>query len=187
MRRLPVICIFISICIGTMAAQVTPKSNGSCGVAASGVESCDWMSAIDIRKDVTTQTTERRSNLVHDSDLFVTTYILAPGAPLDSRGIVGGEVLIVGRNNGEVVNEKKSPPAHINVFENLVMLMPKKEPYLLRNVGKDNVELLLIEIRKKTSKPNVVRSIGAVGPRNIAITLIDQSGPRFPGSMSEIA
>lgn len=157
MRRLPVICIFISICIGTMAAQVTPKSNGSCGVTASGVESCDWMSAIDIRKDVTTQTTERRSHLVRDSDsdLFVTTYILAPGAPLDSRGIVGGEVLIVGRNNGEVVNEKKSPPAHINVFENLVVLMPDKEPYLLRNVGKDNVELLLIEIWKGTSKPNV--------------------------------
>lgn len=55
MRRPPVICIFISICIWTMAAQLTPKSNGSCGVAASGVESCDWMSAIDMRKDVTTQ------------------------------------------------------------------------------------------------------------------------------------
>lgn len=157
MQRLPAICIFISICIATTAAQIMPKSNGSCGVAASGVASCDWISEINIRRDVTSQTTEERSNPVHDSDtaLVVTTYILAPGAPLDSRGIVGGEVLIVGRNNGEVVNEKKSPPAHINVFENLVMLMPKNEPYLLRNIGKDNLELLLIEIRMETRKPNV--------------------------------
>jgi hypothetical protein len=55
-------------------------------------------------------------------------------------------VLIVGRNKGEVVNETKSPPARINVYEDLVM--PKDEPYLLRNIGKDNLELLPIEIRK---------------------------------------
>jgi hypothetical protein len=54
----------------------------------------------------------------------------------------------VGRNNGEVINEKKSPPSHINVFDGLVMLMPKEEPYLMRNIGKENVELLVIEVRK---------------------------------------
>lgn len=122
--------------------------------------SCDWISAIDIRKAATSQTPDERNDLAHDSDatLFVTTFILAPRAPLDSREIVGGEVLIAGRNHGEVVNEKKSPPAHINVFENLVLLMPKNEPNLLRNMGQDNLELLLIEIRKETSKPNVARA-----------------------------
>jgi len=81
------------------------------------------------------------------SALFVTRFILAPGASLDSLTIVGGEVLIVGENNGEVVNGKKSPPRHINVYDGSVMLMPKEEPYLLRNVGKESVELLVIEVR----------------------------------------
>src|SRR5262249_12409717 len=42
--------------------------------------------------------------------------------------------------NGEVINEKKSPPSHITVHDGSVMLMPKEEPYLLRNVGKENLE-----------------------------------------------
>ena len=149
MRRLPAICLFISISIVTATAQIMPKSSGSCGVAASGVASCDWISTINIRK-AASRTTDGTSDLAHNSGpaLFVTTFILAPGAPLDSREIVGGEVLIVGRNKGEVVNEKKSPPALINVYKDLVMLKPKDEPYLLRNTGKDNLELLLIEIRK---------------------------------------
>jgi hypothetical protein len=60
---------------------------------------------------------------------------------------VGGEVLIVGRNNGEVMNEKKSPPSHINVYDGSVMLM-SKEPYLVRNIGKESIELLVIEVRE---------------------------------------
>ena len=52
------------------------------------------------------------------------------------------------RNNGELVNEKKSPQSHVNVSSGLVMLMPKEEPYLLRNIGKENLELLVIEVRK---------------------------------------
>jgi hypothetical protein len=150
MRRPTAICVFFSISIVTAAAQIMPESSGSCGVAASGVKSCDWISTVNLRKAAASQTTEETSDLAHGSGpaLFVTTFILAPGAPLDSRAIVGGEVLIVGRNKGEVVNEKKSPRAPINVYEGLVMLMPKDEPYLLRNIGKDKLELLLIEIRK---------------------------------------
>jgi len=33
------------------------------------------------------------------------------------------DVLIVGMNNGELVNEKKSPQSHVNVSGGLVMLM----------------------------------------------------------------
>jgi mannose-6-phosphate isomerase-like protein (cupin superfamily) len=51
-------------------------------------------------------------------------------------------------NNGEFVNEKKSPPSHVNVSSGSVILMPKEEPYLLRNVGKESLELLVIEVRK---------------------------------------
>ena len=66
----------------------------------------------------------------------------------DSRQVVGGEILIVGKNNGEIRNEKKPSQDRINIYDGLVMLMPKGEPYLLRNVGKDDIDLLLIEIRK---------------------------------------
>ena len=80
------------------------------------------------------------------SALFVTRYILAPGAPLN-QPVEGTEDLIVGMGNGELLNEKKSQQSHITVFDGLVMLMPKQEPYQLRNVGKESLTLLLIEIR----------------------------------------
>ena len=150
MRLLAAVCVFVLLSLSIASTQMMPTSSGSCGVAASGAESCDFVSAVNIRKAVTGSTTDGASDFARDShpDVFVTTFILAPGAALNSQGIVGGEVLIVGRNKGEVMNEKKSPPARIDVYEGLVMLMPNEEPYLLRNIGKDKVELLLIEIRK---------------------------------------
>jgi len=81
------------------------------------------------------------------SKLFVTRYILAPGAPLNPP-VEGHDAVIVGMNNGELVNEKESPPSHVSVQNGWVMLMPKEDPYLLRNIGKESVELLVIEVRK---------------------------------------
>jgi mannose-6-phosphate isomerase-like protein (cupin superfamily) len=62
--------------------------------------------------------------------------------------VEGRDVLIVGTNNGELVNEKRSPQSHVNVSTGLVILMPKEEPYLLRNTGKEKLELLVIEVGK---------------------------------------
>jgi mannose-6-phosphate isomerase-like protein (cupin superfamily) len=62
--------------------------------------------------------------------------------------LLGSDVLIVGMNNGELVNEKKSPQNHVGVSSGSVMLMPKEERYLLRNIGKESLELLVIEVRK---------------------------------------
>ena len=56
-------------------------------------------------------------------------------------------MIIVGMNNGET-RERESPLSHVNVSNGLVMSMPKEEPYLLRNIGKENLELLVIEVRK---------------------------------------
>jgi len=130
MRYVPMFSLFALLSALTARAQVLPASSGGCNVGASGLHVCDWLSG-DPR-----------------SPLFVTRFILAPGAPLDSGTIVGSEVLIVVRNKGELVNEKRSPPRHIDVYDGLVMLMPKEEPYLLRNIGKESVELLVIEVRK---------------------------------------
>jgi mannose-6-phosphate isomerase-like protein (cupin superfamily) len=146
MRYVPMFSLFALLSGLTAMAQVLPTSSGSCSIAASGLQGCNWMSGVSLRKATASKTTDLADN--SRSALFVTRFILAPGAPLDSRTIVGGEVLIVGRNNGEVINEKKSPPSHINVYDGSVMLMPKEEPYLLRNIGKESVELLVIEVRK---------------------------------------
>jgi hypothetical protein len=89
--------------------------------------------------------TSKTTDTADDSKLFVTRYILAPGAPLNPPE--GREILIVGMNNGELLDEKKSPPSDVNVTNGLVILMPKQESYLLRNIGKRSLELLVIEVR----------------------------------------
>jgi hypothetical protein len=146
MRYVTAFCLFIFLSGHSSEAQVLPTSVGSCGISASGGEGCNWVSAITLRKAGTMKTTDTPAD--SSPKLFVTRFTLAPGAPLDSQTIVGGEVLIVGRNNGEVINEKKSPPSHVAVYDGSVMLMSKEEPYLLRNIGKENLELLVIEVRK---------------------------------------
>ena len=142
MRCVTAFCLFILLSGHRSETQVLPTSNGSCRISASGVQSCDWISAL--RKAATT----KKGDTVADShpNLFVTRFVLAPGAPLNPL-VEGTDVLIVGMNNGELVNEKKSPQSHVTVSNGLVMLMPKQEPYLLRNVGKENLELLVIEVR----------------------------------------
>ena len=134
MRYVLMFCLFVLLSGPSAKAQVLPTSNGTCTVAPSGQEGCGWWSGVKANDS--------------RSALFVTRYILAPGAPLDSQSIVGGVVVIVGKSNGELINEKKSPPSHINVYDGSVMLMPKEEPYFLRNIGKAKVALLLIEVRK---------------------------------------
>jgi hypothetical protein len=145
MRHLLTFCLFLLLGGISAQAQVLPASSGSCNISASGLHVCNWLSGT-YRNPSASNTTDLADD--SRSTLFVTRFTLAPGAPLDSRSIVGGEVMIVGRNDGELINEKKSPAIHINVYDDLVMLMPKGESYLLRNVGKQNVELLVIEVRK---------------------------------------
>jgi mannose-6-phosphate isomerase-like protein (cupin superfamily) len=146
MRYVTAFCLFVLLSSHSTEAQVLPTSSGSCGISASGSLDCDVMSAINLRRQTDTRkTTDTAAD--ERSKLFVTRCILAPGAPL-SPLVEGRDVLIVGMNNGELVNEKKSPQRHVGVSTGLVMLMPKEEPYLLRNIGKENLDLLVIDVRK---------------------------------------
>jgi hypothetical protein len=144
MRHVIAFCLFAFLNCHCSEAQVLPTSNGSCRISASGLESCDWMSGITLREAGTTKTADKGAD--SHSKLFVTRFTLAPGAPLHPF-VEETDVVIVGVNNGELVNETKSPPGHITVSNGLVMLMPKEERYLLRNIGKQNLELLVIEVR----------------------------------------
>ena len=60
----------------------------------------------------------------------------------------GDDILIVGMGDGELVNEAKAPQNHVNVTNGFVMLMPKDEPYLLRNIGEKSLDLVVIDVRK---------------------------------------
>jgi hypothetical protein len=138
MRYVTAFCLFVLLNAHRTEAQVFPASNGSCAIDASGLMDCDWISAVTLRGPI-----PKRPR----SELFVTRCMLAPGAPLNP--LVGGrEVLIVGLNAGEVINEKRSPQQRVNVSKGLVMLISKKEPFLLRNIGKEILDLLVIEVRK---------------------------------------
>jgi mannose-6-phosphate isomerase-like protein (cupin superfamily) len=141
MHYVPVFCLLVLLGDLTATAQVLPTSNGSCRVTASGVESCNWMSGIRRLK------ADKIAGTDTPGSLFVTHYILAAGAPLNPP-IEGLEVLIVGMGSGQLLNQKKSPPVAFDVTKGSVILIPKRDPYLLRNVGKQSLELLLIEVRK---------------------------------------
>jgi len=144
MRNLTSLCLFVVLSSFTAVAQVLPSSNGSCRVTASGLESCNWMSAVTrISGSI------HPAHSVHDatSALFVTHYILAPGAPL-SPAVEGVDVFIVSMSNGELQNEKAPSQSTFPVSNGFVMLMPKQEPFLLRNVGKEKLELLVFEVRE---------------------------------------
>jgi hypothetical protein len=145
MRCAPVLCLFVLLIGFTTSAQILPTSNGSCAVSASGLMDCDWMSAVNLRRAGTSKVTDTADD--ERSKLFVTRFVLAPGAPLNPL-VEGCDVFIVGMNIGELLNEKKSPQSPVNVTNGLVMLVPKEELYLLRNIGKQNLDLVVIEVRK---------------------------------------
>jgi hypothetical protein len=139
MRSIKVLFL-LALCTTLAAtAQVLPSSTGACSVSPAGLESCNWLSAVTVRPDKKTENAKTK--------LFVTRYTLAPGAPLKTP-VEGYDNLVVGMNDGELANETKSPRTYVNVTNGSVVLMSKEEAYLLRNVGKQNLELLVIEIRK---------------------------------------
>jgi hypothetical protein len=124
-------------------AQTMPTSNGSCGVSPSGLMSCEWLSTPPVRFDA--DSTKRPKPV--PKGLFVTRFTLAPDAPLH-RTIEGHDVLIVAMSNGEIANEAKAPQTRLNLTNGQVMLMPKEEPFLFRNTGKQTLDLVVIDVRK---------------------------------------
>jgi hypothetical protein len=124
-------------------AQVLPTSSGSCGVSASGLMSCSWLSAVPIRK---ADANIGQQNVPSGGpELLVTRFNLAPRAPL-TRLVKGDDELIIGMGKGELVNEAKSPPLHISVDVGSVAFLPKEEPYAFRNVGNEEVDVLVVRM-----------------------------------------
>jgi hypothetical protein len=143
MRFSLVFCALATLYGISATAQTMPTSSGSCGVSGSGLMSCDWLSSPPVKFN--TDSTNRDKPV--PKGVFVTRFRLAPDAPLHCT-IEGHDVLIVAMSDGEIVNEAKTPLTRLNVTNGLVMLMPKEEPYLLRNTGRQTLDLLVIDVRK---------------------------------------
>jgi mannose-6-phosphate isomerase-like protein (cupin superfamily) len=63
-----------------------------------------------------------------------------------TRWVPGDDEVIIGMGTGDLENEAKSPHVDVSVSEGSIFLMPKDEPYRLRNVGKQDVEVRVIRI-----------------------------------------
>jgi hypothetical protein len=124
-------------------AQTMPTSNGSCGVSPSGLMSCEWLST----PPVIFNADSTKGPKPIPKGVFVTRFTLAPDALLH-RTIEAHDVLIVAMSNGEIVNEAKTPQTRLNLTNGQVMLMPKDEPFLFRNTGKQTLDLVVIDVRK---------------------------------------
>jgi hypothetical protein len=131
--------ILLFIAIGSNPfAQDFPASTGSCGVSANSTEGCNWTSGITLGQN--DQSREVRLQL------FTTTYVLAPGAPL-STPVERNDNVVVALTDVTLRNERKTPTDEFSVRQNEVFLMPHHERYVLRNVGAHNATLLVIELR----------------------------------------
>jgi len=140
------VALWLLVLFGSFAAtaQVLPTSGGGCGVGPSGVMDCAGGTSVPLRR----ADADRSNEAAPDGrpELVVIRFTLSPGAPLSWDE--GRDVLIIGMGAGELVNEMKSPSTHISVWNGSAMLMLKEEHFLLRNVGKQDVELLVVVIRR---------------------------------------
>ncbi len=94
---------------------------------------------------------ESKQNVSSDRSQLIETWVtLSPGALL-TRWVPGDDEVIIGMGSGQLANEAKSPTVDVSVSEGSMFLMPKDEPYRLRNVGKQGLEIRVIRIHKTGS------------------------------------
>jgi len=93
--------------------------------------------------DLSVPDAEKVKNL---PNLTVTHFTIEPGAAAEQPGS-SSDCRIIGINGGDLINEEP-PFLHVYLEKDEVILMPKEQPFRLRNRGSQNVELRLLEIRR---------------------------------------
>jgi hypothetical protein len=128
--------VLVALCgPAIVSAQITSSGNLGCTVVASGGMACNGI--------VSPETKEEGRKL---PKLFITHFVLEPGAALDQPSS-SSDCLLVGINGGDLLNEN-APLLHVSLEKDSVTLMPRERPFRLRNKGSDTVEFRLIEIRR---------------------------------------
>jgi hypothetical protein len=76
MRYVPAFCLLL-LFSHSAAGQVLPTSNGSCSVSPSGLQSCDWVTGVSLRKANSSKPIDANDDI--DSGLFVTRFVFNTG------------------------------------------------------------------------------------------------------------
>jgi hypothetical protein len=122
-------------CTSLAVAQITSSESLGCTVVPGGGMACNGIGV--------PFTKHQKPKLPR---LSITHFTFEPEAVID-RVASSSDSLIVGINGGDLLNEKP-PGRHISLEKDFVTLMPKGEPFRLRNTGTERVEFRLIEIRR---------------------------------------
>lgn len=117
-------------------AQVTSSGGMGCTVIAQGGMSCNGLSAVP--KDSTAE-------VKNGPKLLIWNITLEPGAAFVQSN--RSDYVVLGINGGELLNEKP-PFLHVSLEKDSVILMPKEQPFRLRNTGNESVEFRVIEIQR---------------------------------------
>jgi len=115
-------------------AQVTSSANLGCTVVAPSGMRCNGIAVPDAK--------EEGKKI---PKLFVTDMTLRPGAAVEPPA--NSDCLLIGIKGGDLLNEKP-PFLHVDLGRDSVTLMPREQPFRLRNKGSENVEFRMIEIRR---------------------------------------
>jgi hypothetical protein len=115
-------------------AQISSSQNLGCTVTASGGIACNGIGAPDTERDKN----QPKLSTVH--------YIVEPDAALD-ESTASSDYLIIGISGGDLVNEKP-PFRHLFLEKDEVNLLPRGQPFHLRNKTSHDVEVRLIQIQR---------------------------------------
>jgi hypothetical protein len=134
MRR-GLIVLVIAYSSLSLSAQVISSGNFGCTVGPAG--------GMGMRCNGITSPNSRGK----EPQLFVTHVVVETGAALNFPNS-SSDYLIIGIRGGNLMNEK--PPFRpVSLEKDVVTLMPRGQPFRLRNKAKDKVEFQLIEIRRR--------------------------------------
>lgn len=128
------------LCCPVMAvAQIAPSSGLVCTVGVRGPMACSGPPAIP----------KAPNNKAAETDLprlVLTEIELEAGAAWNMQSALS-DYLIEGINGGTLENEK-TPFRHVSLAKGSLTLMPRGEPFRLRNKSTVTVEFRVIEIRR---------------------------------------
>jgi hypothetical protein len=137
--------LVLALCGSLQAVAQVPLPGCGCGVSSSTI-GCSCPAGINKETlKATNEPTVCDGRREIDGDLIT----VHPGGLL-TRPLPDEDDLIIGKGDGTLVNEAKSQALPIDITAGVVLFLPKDEPYKLRNVGKQDLYIMVIRMRTKT-------------------------------------
>jgi hypothetical protein len=121
-------------------AQIAPSFHSGCTIGPQGGMTCSGLGPKPSAAESPNEEGKRGPSV---SNLYIR---LEPEASFKSTSFPGDCVLL-GINAGDLLNEK-APFGHVYLDKNSVTLMPKEQPFRLRNHSSKTVEFQVIEIQR---------------------------------------